>query len=244
MRGPAVGVRDGVVDVAIECGPIAAGPPAGEIPAAHEIGELLRRHISRLGRGIDRDGPGHQLGPGGQLGNEFGCDEPVSAYLGCRCAAAAVDRGLFGDHVNHHRCCGGPFSSGAVAESAATAQPIGARRERSQPVSAALLARAWIVLAHRAGQRSEPLVQGMRIGAQQAAVNFRQAALRGRRTRPRVQLRRSVRRRTASASALATILSICPASRPRVIDGQRTTVRASCPSTVTSTSRSVIRSVR
>ena len=75
----------------------------------------------------------------------------------------------------HHRRGGGPLSSGAVTASAATAQSIGARRERSQRVSAALLASAWIVLAHRAGQRSEPLVQGMRIGAQQAAVNFRQA---------------------------------------------------------------------
>ena len=177
MRGPAVGVGDGVVDVAIERGPIAAGPPAGEIPAAHEIGELLRRRISRLGRGIDRVDQGHQLGLGGQLGDEFGRDQPVSAYLGCRCSAAAVDHDLRGDHMDHHRRGGGPFSSAAVTESAATAQSVGARRERSQRVGTALLASAWIVLAHRAGQRSEPLVQGMRIGAQQAAVNFRQATL-------------------------------------------------------------------
>jgi hypothetical protein len=76
----------------------------------------------------------------------------------------------------HHRRCGGPFSSGAITETAATAQSIGPGRERSQSVSSALLASSWIALAYRAGQRIEPLVQGMRIGAQQAAVNFRQAA--------------------------------------------------------------------
>ncbi len=176
MRGPAVGVGDGVVDVAIECRMIAAGPAARQIPAPHKIGQLLRRHISALGRGIDRVNQRHQLGIGGQLGDEFGRDEPVSAYLGCRCAAAALERGLLGDHMYHHRRCGGPLSSGAVTAPTATAQSIGPRRERSQRISAALLARAWIALAHRAGQRSEPLVQGMRIGTQQAAVNFGQTA--------------------------------------------------------------------
>src|ERR1700744_4231886 len=43
VGGPAVGEGDGVVEVAIECGPIAAGTPAGEIAAAHEIGGLFRR---------------------------------------------------------------------------------------------------------------------------------------------------------------------------------------------------------
>ena len=77
----------------------------------------------------------------------------------------------------HHRRCGGPFSSGAVTAPTATAQSIGPRRERSQSVGAALLASPWIALAYRAGQRIQPLVQGMRIGTQQAAVNFGQAAL-------------------------------------------------------------------
>ena len=227
MGGPAVGVGDGVVEVAVESRTIAAGPPAGQISASHELGEFLRRHISRLGRGIDRVDQGHQVGVGGQLGNKFGRDQPVRAYLGCRCAAAALERGLFGDHMYHHRRCGGPLSSDAVTESAATAQSIGARRERGQRVGTALLARSWIVLAYRAGQRSEPLVQGMCIGGQHAAVNFRQAASPRSANQISHSVRLSVRWRTASTSALATILSMCPASRPRVIDGQRTTVRAS-----------------
>ena len=77
----------------------------------------------------------------------------------------------------HHRRCGGPLSRGAVTAPTATAQSIGPRCERTQSISTALLASAWIVLAHRARQRSEPLVQGMRIGTQQAAVNFGQATL-------------------------------------------------------------------
>jgi hypothetical protein len=88
-----------------------------------------------------------------------------------------VNSGLSGDHMYHHRRCSGPLSGSAVIASAAAAQSIGTRRERTKSVSTALHASAWIVLAHRAGQRIEPLVQGMRVGAQQAAVNFRQAAL-------------------------------------------------------------------
>ena len=49
MGGPALGVGDGVVEVAVDRGVVAAGKATGQIAAAHEIGQRCRGHISRLG---------------------------------------------------------------------------------------------------------------------------------------------------------------------------------------------------
>ena len=188
MRGPAVGVGDGVVDVAIERGPIAAGPAAGEIPAAHEIGELLRRHISRLGRGIDRMDQGHQLGLGGQLGDEFGCDRarlriPRMPLRRCGRRAWLVRRS-HGSPQAWRRAAFQRCSHRIRSRQPSRSAP---GRERSQCVGTALLASAWIALAHRAGQRSEPLVPGHEHRGSTGCREFPTSHPRDRRTRPRVR---------------------------------------------------------
>ena len=54
MGGPAVGVSDGVVDVAVNRGPIATGEPARQIPAADKVGQRLRRDVAGFGCRIGR----------------------------------------------------------------------------------------------------------------------------------------------------------------------------------------------
>ena len=172
VGGPAVGMGDGVVDVAVECRVVATWPATRQIPASHEIGERLRRHISRLGCGVEWMNQRHQLGVSGQLGDELGSDQPVGAHLGRRRVARVAGVGFLGNHVDHHRCCGGTLSGGTVTASALTAQAIGSHRKRAQRVGAALLATTRIVFTHGGGQRREPLVHRVRLGAQQAAVDF------------------------------------------------------------------------
>jgi hypothetical protein len=50
VRGAALGIRDRVIQVTADCGVIASRPATRQIPAPHEIGQRLGRHISRLRR--------------------------------------------------------------------------------------------------------------------------------------------------------------------------------------------------
>jgi hypothetical protein len=49
VRWSAMRVGDGVIDIAAHCGTIAAREPAGQVPAAHEVGQGLRRNVVRSG---------------------------------------------------------------------------------------------------------------------------------------------------------------------------------------------------
>jgi hypothetical protein len=176
MRGPALGLGDRVVEVAVQRRPVAAGPAAGQIPAAHKIRQSFRRHISRFRRGIARMHQRHQLGRVGQFRNEFGCDQTIGAHLGRGRGAGAVNRGVLGDHMNHHRRRRRPRPGRAVGTPTATAQPISPGRQRPQRISATLLTTARIVLTHRGRQRIQSRLESMRVGGEQAAVDLRNAA--------------------------------------------------------------------
>ena len=62
MRRPAVGVRDGVVDIAVDCRSITAGEPARQIPAADKVRQSLRGRVAGFGRHIGRMYQRGQLG--------------------------------------------------------------------------------------------------------------------------------------------------------------------------------------
>jgi hypothetical protein len=49
VGGSAVGVRDGVDEVPVVGGVVAAGPAAGQIAATHEIGQGLGGYVPRFG---------------------------------------------------------------------------------------------------------------------------------------------------------------------------------------------------
>jgi hypothetical protein len=54
MRGPAVGVGDGVVDIAVERRPIAPREPARQIAATDKVSQRLRGKLAALRRRIGR----------------------------------------------------------------------------------------------------------------------------------------------------------------------------------------------
>jgi hypothetical protein len=66
---------------------------------------------------------------------------------------------LVGDHVDHHRIRLNSRCS-TVGMPAATRQPIGPVADGAQRVGTPLIDGAWIGVAHRAGHRLQPLVQG------------------------------------------------------------------------------------
>ncbi len=177
MGGPAGGIRDRMIQVAIGGGLITAGPATRQIPAANEIGERFRRRIPRLGRRIAGMNQRHQRGRLGQLGHQFGGDQPVGVHLRCRRRARAIDRGRLGDQVNHHRRGRRPLPGRAVSSPTATAQPIGPARQRPQRVRAALLTAARIVLTHGARQRAQPRIEGVGINGEQAATDLAHTVL-------------------------------------------------------------------
>ncbi|GFP51538.1 hypothetical protein LAUMK7_05661 [Mycobacterium kansasii] len=177
MRGPALANRNRMVEVTTRCRAVTAGPAARQIAAPHKIGQRLRRHIARLGRSIAGVGQRHQFGRHGQFGDEFGGDEPVGAHFGCGDRATASDGGRLGDHVDHHRRCGGPRAGRTLAMPATTTQPIGPGGQRPQSVSAALVPAARVPRTYRVGEGIESLLQRMSVRGQQAPADQRDAAL-------------------------------------------------------------------
>ncbi|VBA35007.1 hypothetical protein LAUMK21_05429 [Mycobacterium pseudokansasii] len=172
MGGPAGGVGDGVVEVAVEGRAITAGPATRQIAAPHEIGQRLRGHIAWLGWGIAGVDQRDLLGRGGQLGDQFGADEPVSTHQGCQRFAVALTAGLFGNHVDDHRGSGRARPGSAIAAPTATAQPIGPGGQRPQRVGAALVTGARIMGTDRGRQRAQPPIQHLGIRGQQGALDL------------------------------------------------------------------------
>ncbi|CAM2871330.1 hypothetical protein MYSI104531_06535 [Mycobacterium simiae] len=172
MRRPAGGVGDRMIEVALDRRPIATGPAAGQVPAAHKVLQRLGRDITRFGSGVGRMDQWHQPGRLSQFGNHFRCDEAVRPQLRCGHRAGAVDGGLLGDHMNDDRRGRATLARGTVGPAAPAGQPVGRRRQRPQRIRAALLDAARVVLTHRVGQRIQALFQNSRVGRQTRAVDF------------------------------------------------------------------------
>ncbi|CKS61363.1 Uncharacterised protein [Mycobacterium tuberculosis] len=129
VGGPTVGERDGVIQVALGGRAVATGRPTGQIPGPHKRRQLHRGPITRLGPGRDRD----RLQPGGlgQLGHQLGRDQPVAAQQRCRRLAVALDAGLLGHHMNHHRRHRAPL--GGTVGIVAAAGPADPPRPPTRP---------------------------------------------------------------------------------------------------------------
>lgn len=240
VGGPTVGERDGVIQVALGGRAVATGRPTGQIPGPHKRRQLHRGPITRLGPGRDRD----RLQPGGlgQLGHQLGRDQPVAAQQRCRRLAVALDAGLLGHHMNHHRRHRAPLG-GTVGIVAAAGQPIRPGRQRAQRVGAALICAARITGTHRGHQGVQPRIQGLGVGGIQLGVHLAHA-VRGIPDRhlpiagplPHLAHRIGVGHRHDPIYRGGQL--------PRVIDGQPRTRSASSASTRANTCGSVIKSVR
>ena len=139
VRGTALGVGDGVVDIAVGGRAVTARGPTGQVPAAHELGQFGRRGVAGLGtrRWAQRGQPGRP----GQLGDQLGRDQALDPGQHPGRGPAALDGGLLGDHVDHHIALGRRRARrGALGTAAAAHQPVGPGGQRPQRIGAPLLA--------------------------------------------------------------------------------------------------------
>ena len=174
MRGPALRVRDGVVHIAVVGRVVTAGPAARQVAAAHEIGQRLGGGVAGFGWTVAGMGQRHQFRGAGQLGDQLRRDEAVSGHLGPRLGPAAIQGGLLGDHMKHHRRRRPARPGRTVGSATPAAQPVSAGSQSAQGVGAALIAGPGVVPADRGRQRIQSFVQGHPVGLQQGARQLAQ----------------------------------------------------------------------
>ena len=177
----------------------------------------------------------HQLGRAGQLGHQVGADQPVRAPQ--RRPARRRCRPRWPARRSH----GSPPGRPAAARRPHTRARPQRHPSRSAPAASAPNASARRCTAvrgscgtHGARQRVQPRVEGVGIGAKQAALDAGPClAHRCRRSTPPDRCGApggaGAPRRHPRA---ATILSTWAPNRPCVSDGQRATLAANCASTV------------
>ncbi len=151
----------------IACRGVTARPAARQITPPHELARLrdwadTPDPVSRRAR------QRFERGGGGQLAHRFGGQDPEPGQI-AGMITGAVEGGLLGQHMNHHRTAAAFTLGGRRAVGATrTGRPAGLTApQRPARIGAALVFGARIVLAHRGRQRVQPLVQRRRIGGMQ-----------------------------------------------------------------------------
>ena len=217
MGGPAVGVGDGVVDVAVHRGPIATGEPARQIPAADKVGQRLRRNVAGFGCRIGRMHQWPEFGRTSKFGDQFGGDERIGSRTS-NPAPARCRRGWPArrQHESPPEWAAGTYLSGSAGWPQRQAS-------RSAPAASAPIAsaRRWLRVRGSPAHTVEANASSRASTACASVTNSRPNT--SVRPSPLSQIDnsrsawRSRRRRTASRSARATIRSICgePALRHR-----------------------------
>ena len=164
-----------MVHVAIGGWVVTAGDrvPARHVTGSHEGGELGRRDVARLGL-IRRRNQRLQMRAFGQFGDHLRGYQAFSTKHHARRPPAAIDAGLFGDHMNHNIAFAHP-RRGRIAGggSTATRQPICTGGQRAQGVCPSLLARARVGVAYRPRQLIQPEVKGAPGGGQHGSSDER-----------------------------------------------------------------------
>ena len=125
-------VRDRVVDVTVDRCYVTARGTAGQIPAAHKVGELLRGSITGLRRCSGRVIQRTQSRVTGQFGDQFGGDKLIGLHKVPGRLGTALDTRLIGNDVDYHvRRVRHPAAGSAVLGVALAGQPLQAGGQRA-----------------------------------------------------------------------------------------------------------------